>query len=380
MHLPDYNGGSIVNLMSSIKEIFKSEYQYPVLRDFDITPFKDRNIVFIVIDGLGYDFLMEYGKNGFLKTYTQKKITSVFPSTTASAFVSLSTGVAPQQHGLTGWFIFLKETGILTTILPFTSRTGGLSLSSIPFEDIFDQKSFFQGLNADSFYILHESYVDSQCSQVIGKDSRRMAFSDMTDFIRQIKNALDFNNKRKFIFAYWDKLDEICHKKGTKGRATQDHFYMIDEKIGTLAGTLRERDTAVIIVSDHGIIDTSNRRTINLKEHPLLAETLTLPLSGEPRVAYCYVRPDMTSEFENYVTDNLREFCDLYRSSDLLEKGFFGLFKANKKLYHRTGDYTLVMKGNYIIKDLLSGETFKGFKGVHGGVSREEMYVPLIVY
>lgn len=378
MHLPDYNGGSIVNLMSSIRSIFNSEYEYPLLKDFDITPCKDKNVVFIVIDGLGYDFLMEYGKNGFLKNNTRRKITSVFPSTTASAFISLSTGVAPQQHGLTGWFIFLKETGILTSILPFASRAGDLPLSKIPFNDIYDQESFFQRLNVSSFYILNENYVNSQCSQVLGKGARRMAFSNIGSFIGCIEKVLDYNDEKKFIFAYWDKLDEICHREGTNSRMTLEHFYMLDKELSTLAASLEDKKTTIIVTSDHGFIDTSKRQTINLADHPSLADTLTLPLSGEPRVAYCYVRPDKTSDFENYVSDKLWECCDIYKSQDLIDKGFFGLFQPNEKLYRRTGDYTLIMKKNYIIKDILIGETFKEFKGVHGGVSREEMYVPLI--
>lgn len=379
MHLPDYNGGSIVNLMSSIKSIFESDYEYPLLRDFDITSCKGKNIVFIVIDGLGYDFLMEYGNNGFLKSNTCQKITSVFPSTTASAFTSLSTGVAPQQHGLTGWFIFLKETGILTSILPFVSRAGGVSLSKIPFNDICTQESFFQRLKVSSFYILNENYVNSQCSQALGKGARRVAFSNIKSFIGSIKNILECNDERKFIFAYWDKLDEILHREGSKSKMAKEHFNMLDKELGTLAGLLDDDKTAMIVTSDHGIIETSQKRTVNLADHPSLSDNLTLPLSGEPRVSYCYVRPDKTLDFENYISNILHECCDLYKSPDLIGRGFFGLFQPNEKLYQRVGDYTLVMKENYIIKDILIGETFKEFKGVHGGVSQEEMYVPLVV-
>ena len=38
-------------------------------------------------------------------------MTSVFPATTASAITTFATGLAPQQHAFTGWFMFLKEIG-----------------------------------------------------------------------------------------------------------------------------------------------------------------------------------------------------------------------------------------------------------------------------
>ncbi|MFC1686309.1 hypothetical protein ACFLZZ_04810 [Nanoarchaeota archaeon] len=49
------------------------------------------------------------------------------------------------------------------------------------------------------------------------------------------------------------------------------------------------------------------------------------------------------------------------------------MFKPNKKLWDRVGDYTLIGKKNYSFDE---GEVNDG---VHGGVSKEEMFVPLIV-
>jgi hypothetical protein len=48
-------------------------------------------------------------------------------------------------------------------------------------------------------------------------------------------------------------------------------------------------------------------------------------------------------------------------------------------LHERIGDYTLLMKDCAIIKDWLPGERHYAQIGVHGGLSSQEMYVPLIV-
>jgi len=366
--------------MSSIKAIYGSEYLYPLLKDFDIEPFKEKNIVFIIIDGLGYDFLMEYGDNSFLQKHVHRKMTSVFPSSTASAYISLATGVAPQQHGLTGWFMFLKETGILTSILPFITKAGGIPLNNIPFSDVFDHESFFSGLNASSFCIIHESYINSQCSNVITKGARRKSYADIKEFIRRIENILSFGENKKFIFAYWDQLDKIAHEKGINGPEALEHLRMLDDYISKLAFSLAKSNTALIIASDHGIIDSSEKCTVKLEEHPGLYDTLVLPLAGDPRVAYCYIKPRMSDAFEKYVYENLSEYCVLFDSLDFMEKGFFGLYKPNKKLYQRIGDYTLIMKENYIIRDSVSGQKHKELIGVHGGLTSEEMFIPLILF
>ena len=101
MNKPNYKNGSIVNLMASIKCAFGGKSEYEPLGGFNISA-NSKNIVLIILDGLGYDFLNKYGKNSYLSRHLLKKITSVFPAGTASAMTSFATGLAPQQHGLTG--------------------------------------------------------------------------------------------------------------------------------------------------------------------------------------------------------------------------------------------------------------------------------------
>jgi len=85
-------------------------------------------------------------------------------------------------------------------------------------------------------------------------------------------------------------------------------------------------------------------------------------------------------QFETYVNKKLKHLCWLYKSEDLIKKNFFGLFKPHPKLKDRIGDYTLIMKENYVFKDQLIHQNKKHFvKGNHSGVSKEEMYVPLII-
>ena len=71
--------------------------------------------------------------------------------------------------------------------------------------------------------------------------------------------------------------------------------------------------------------------------------------------------------------------CEIYKSRELIKNNFFGLFKANARLADRAGDYILIMKENYIIKDFVAGEDHDIHIGNHGGISKEEMFVPLII-
>jgi len=135
----------------------------------------------------------------------------------------------------------------------------------------------------------------------------------------------------------------------------------------------------VIVTGDHGLIDSGPDRLIELDRHPDLAATLRLPLCGDRRAAYCYVHPEQRDAFERYVRMHLADCATLVESRTLVEQGYFGLGLPHPRLLERVGDYTLLMQGTWAIKDWLPGERRYAHIGLHGGLSPEEMYVPLVV-
>jgi predicted AlkP superfamily pyrophosphatase or phosphodiesterase len=114
--LPDYHGGSLVNLMSSLTTALGGNSSYAPLAALPPQALADaRHVVLLVADGLGHDFLI--GRDSALRRHLHSPLTSVFPSTTASAIPTFLTGLAPQQHGLTGWHMYFREIGAIAAPL-----------------------------------------------------------------------------------------------------------------------------------------------------------------------------------------------------------------------------------------------------------------------
>ena len=63
----------------------------------------------------------------------------------------------------------------------------------------------------------------------------------------------------------------------------------------------------------------------------------------------------------------------------MIKDGYFGLFGNNPSFVSRVGDFILTAKENYVIKDFLHGEEVKFHQADHGGLDRQEMFVPLIM-
>jgi len=380
---PHYHGGSIVNLVAGISSACGGlDTGYPAADAIALRELTGaRNIVLLILDGLGYDYIRRYGPASVLASHLRGSLTSVFPTTTATAITSLATGVAAQQHAVTGWFMFLKEVGAVTAILPFRPRLGTEPYmeKGIRMRDVVGVRSIFGQMSRTGYVVNRQDLVHSEYNTLVTAGAERRSYEKLEDCFARIAQTVFENDEPKFIHAYWPDFDTLCHEHGVGSAEVFAHFKKLDGQFAFLLDALRGTDTLVLATADHGLIDTASDRLIHLDEHPELGATLAMPLCGEPRAAYCYVRPGRTAQFERYVATELSDCCDLAKSEDLVAAGWFGLGAANPKLFDRIGDYVLLMKENYSIKDRVLGEQSYRQIGVHGGLSSQELLVPLIV-
>ncbi|MTB02818.1 MAG: hypothetical protein F2535_08935, partial [Actinobacteria bacterium] len=97
--LPDYDGACISNIVPALLD---PSNPWPtwipeVAADAD-------QVVLLVLDGIGWNqFLDRRHLAPTLSAMVGGPITSVAPSTTATALTSISTGVAPGLHGIMGY-------------------------------------------------------------------------------------------------------------------------------------------------------------------------------------------------------------------------------------------------------------------------------------
>ena len=383
MYFPDYRGGSLVNLMSSILRATGSASAYAPLTLLPPESLASvKNIVLMVLDGFGYKFLMRQKEQTLFHQHLAGKITSVFPSTTAAGITTFLTGLAPQQHAVTGWFMLLKELGCVATTLKFQPRCCEASLQRggvTPPALYGNGTSMFGQMTRATYSIDLSALANTDYNSQMNDCPRRHPISTFPECLRQLGAMITQHDEPKFIYTYWDGIDGLSHLYGAGSLETARHFYEISDALADWIEQVRGTDTAIIITADHGLIDTDMAHTIQVKQHPALRETLTLPMCGEARAAFCYVRPSKTAQFEQYVQREFDGICDLYRSEALIEKGLFGLFDADPRLFDRIGDYALIMRSNYVIRDFLLGEKETFYVGYHGGLSAEEMFVPLVV-
>ena len=386
MYLPNYYDGSIVNLMSSIalaSGAKRDKTSILPLKNLPVEKLREaKNIILLVIDGLGYEYLRKKGKKTILNDYMISSMTSVFPATTAAAVTSYLTGSYPGEHANTGWYVYLKQLGTVVCLLPFVTRIRGVPLNifGIKISDVIKEKAFSSKLKVKNYIIQPEELAYSDYSRLMSKNSKIIGYKSLNGLFNSIKKSINSNNNKKYIYAYWPEVDRLNHFFGVNSRESEKHFRELDLKLRKFIKYIEKTNSILVISSDHGFVNTPKEKIIKLENHPKLQGCLYAPLSGEPRVVYCYVYPKKKLEFEKYIKTKFKKYCWSFKSRELVKKNFFGYGKLSPDLYDRIGDYTLIMKDNYIFKDRVLGEEVKRVKkGYHGGVSKDEMLIPLVV-
>jgi len=371
---PDYTGGGLVNLMASVAISRGGKALHAPLKDFDFP--EARNVVLLIIDGLGDRLLARHAPGGELARRRRGSLTSVFPSTTASAITTSYTGCTPLEHGLTGWFTYFSAAGCVAAALPFRSRGDNSPLEKrLPADRIFTAPSLFESLPVRSIVVTHRDIIDSQYNVRHCRGAERRGYATVDELVAGVEAAVKSGDERKFVYAYWPDYDATSHVHGCEGAEALAEVAKIDDAFGRLILSLSSTDSVVIATADHGFVDCPREDCLELPA--ALASQLRFPLCGERRVVFCHVHSE--KEFASRAKDWLGERADVRPSRELVAEGWFGGGAPHPLIAERVGEVAILMKDGYTIKDWLPGEPRHLHIGNHGGTSEDEMTIPLIL-
>ncbi len=100
--LPDYAGGCLPNIVPTLL----APRRDPAPAWFPSAALEARQVLLLVLDGLGWEQLEQRRHlMPILAGMEGQAISSVVPSTTATALTSITTGLSPGEHGVVGYRI-----------------------------------------------------------------------------------------------------------------------------------------------------------------------------------------------------------------------------------------------------------------------------------
>ena len=374
--LPDYNH-SILNLITSILKYYNIETNHTSLEILDKKlQNKYKNVVLIVLDGMGENILKQLSPDGYFKSKQIDCITSVYPTTTTAALTTYYSGKPPYETGWIAWSQYFKEYGRALDMLSHKESYRGESIQGAKinvFDNIVKYTPIFEQIEQASpnvkAYEIMPTYSDRR--------SKRTIKADSIDEIIENVEMLCENKDEKFILVYSDNPDGLLHKFGTTSREAEEFIEQTETKIKEMCEKLDD-DTIIIISADHGHKDID--KAYSILDYPEIQECLIIPASLESRALAFWVKEDMKKQFEERFNNAFGEEFLLMTKEEFLEKHLLGYGEKHPKIDDFIGNYiALSTKGSIITLEtyLADGKPVK--KSTHCGLTKEEMEVPLII-
>lgn len=322
-----------------------------------------KNVVFICLDGMGINPIVKnLDKNDLLRKNIKHTLTSTFPSTTTNATTSLSCNLQPLQHGWFGWslhFDNIKQN--IDIYLHTNSQTGEKVDCVYPIAD--NSNCYFDNVNTDyNITPILPIYVQTK------SEDKKIVIENEFDLCKTVKKVCRKKGKQ-FIYAYLPEPDSTMHDFGVTSIESKNKIESINTEIEKLYNDLQ--DALIIITADHGQIDVEGY--IEFYKDKEINDLLECVPYLDARTPAFMVKSGKEQEFENKFNKKYGKDFKLFKSKELISKGYFGI---SGEYGYLLGDYIAI--GTYTHKQFLSHENSPKFKGHHTSLT-EEMKVPLII-
>lgn len=366
--LPQYSAASLADLLPSVGARLG-------LPGRDVLGLAESaRYVVLLVDGLGWNLLQQYRADvpylgGLLEQAS--RLTSGAPSTTVTSLTSLGTGLPPGQHGMAGYTCRIPETGEILNPLLWESAVSPLAFQPKP---TYFERLREAGVSVSS--VAPARFADSGLTAAalrgpafFGVENERDEELRIELICRQAKTG-----SASVVYAYERELDHTGHKLGVGSWQWLSHLHRIDDFCERLRECLDD-DVRLLITADHGMLDIDPAKRLVIEEEPSLMAGVD-DIAGEGRLRQLYVQPNSIAAVAQRWRDRLGERAWVCTRGEAVEQGWFG--PMDDALAARFGDILVAMRTDWaLMSNKWPGEM--SLVGMHGSLTADEMFIPLLV-
>ncbi len=363
--LPDWDGPCIHRVVPTLLGHLAHPGEVPLPPWFPAAVGGARQIVLLVLDGLGAEQLRERSALApVLRSATGTAITTVAPSTTACALTTLVTGRTPAEHGVVGYRVALD--GEVMNVLQWTIR-GVDARMRVPAPEFQPFESFpgSTGLvpvvtrydyGPTGFTAAHLGHVELH---------RWHTPAGLVTAVGRLAAA-----GAPFVYAYYEGIDKIAHARGL-GPYYDDELRATDRLVADVLDVL-PAGAVLVVTADHGQVDVGGSVEVF---GPDIMAGLSL-ISGEGRFRWLHVRPGAESDVLATATELYGHLAWVRTKGQIVEDDWLGGVPS-PAVAARLGDIALVpFVATAFLDPADTGEL--RLQARHGSLTPAEMMVPLL--
>ncbi len=320
-------------------------------------------VVLLVLDGLGWNQLLAHrGLMPVLSGFAGGAVTSVAPTTTATALTSLTTGLDPASHGLVGWRMLMGDT--VMNVLRWCDDDGS-DLRRRHDPRLVQSCPPFLGMRVPVLSRAELEGTGFTAAHLAGTVPRGWRVS--SSIAVGARAALD--DGHSLVYAYYDGIDRIAHERGF-GAHYEAELVHVDRLVGDILEALPP-DAVLVVTADHGQVHVGDA-VVRLGDD---IGSLVRRRSGEGRFRWLHA----TRGRESALLDACQTHVDtawVVSREQVVDEGWMGP-RMSDDVRRRLGDVALVAREPVSFDDPAeSGHHPLVCR--HGSLTADEMLVPLL--
>lgn len=327
--------------------------------------------VVVVIDGLGQAALTE--RSGHARTLAGRSgidpaIGSGFPSTTASALTTITTGASSGRHGLVGYRVYDRGHDRVVNQLSGWDGLDPVTWQRMP--TLFERAT---GEGIRSVAIAHSRYQDSEFTHAMLRGAEFAGATDAATRGSRLREALAVPGPA-LIYYYVPDLDVAGHAKGLTSPEWISALEDVDAELAGLLPALGPRD-GLLVTADHGMVDVPEHA-----QRIATADQLAgvRHVAGEPRCLQLHLEADADPD---EVATRWREAegkrAWVATRREAIGAGWFG--DVDDDVVSRIGDVLVAARSDFAFYTD-PDDRGRGMIGQHGSLTPAETAVPLLRY
>ena len=361
--IPDYSGANLTGIIPGC--LLGASGRRP---NWFPQPLQEaERIVLLVIDGLGYEQLLRHAHIApNLMSLVGGSITTIAPSTTASALTSLVTGASPAEHGIVGYRMDMGDS--IMNSLRWWSDTRDLRKVHPP--ATVQPIPPFVGMTIP--VVSRAELEGSAFTEAHLRGSRPCGWRAASSIVAQCANLI--SSGEKFVYAYYDGIDKIAHERGF-GAYYDSEIAATDWLVGSLLNTLPS-GTTLAITADHGQVQVDDN-VVHLSDD---IKASLHHQSGEGRFRWLHAKRGQESDLLQIATDSYSDIAWVASRDQVIEEAWLGPARGGRiadQVKRRLGDVALVPFTATTFDDPLDSGPFS-LVCRHGSLTADEMFVPFL--
>ncbi|QTX06073.1 alkaline phosphatase family protein [Agromyces archimandritae] len=335
------------------------------------------SVVVVLVDGLGSANLR--ARAGHARTLSaahgrRDVALTTFPSTTAAALASFTTGRMPGEHGLVGYRVLDAAHDRMVNQL--SGWDAGMRPESWqPVPTVFEEA---RAAGVPVYAIGQGKYATSGFTRAVLRGAEYVAADAME---ARVDAALErVSASPSLCYLYIPELDQAAHKDGWESDRWLARLEEADRAIGELRRRM-PRSTGLVVTADHGVVDVPEHRHVFLSGRPELRSGVR-HVGGEPRCIALYLEPGLGPAERERLLDGWREAegsrAWVLSRAEAIDAGLYGPV-VTPAAEERIGDILIAVRSGVAYYESPAVDPkAQAMIGQHGSLSDEERRVPLI--